>query len=669
MTSKIILILASLGLVFGLWNCQDIPPTGSPGGPPAAATAHIGGVVHDISTDGAVLNAHVYLSYSGVTDSALTGADGVFRFEVGLAANEVLDGILTVRKNGYIGSTVEFPIHADTSFDVGIRIDLSSSARIVGVVRDSATFYPLRNTSILVTLPGLVDSAVTPVDGSFQIYADLVDRDTLPVVITAFHSGYKTKQLRVTLHRGQTTNLGNLLMKVDVASTIAQILGNVLDSQSNLPLVNAKVTVITNLVVDSVLTSVAGQFSFAIDLQGLPSLSGLLKLDKPGYRSKAFDFSVPAGQAITESFTMDRDTTTGIRDSTATGSAHSIAFIGMTSNQISVYGVGGIEATILTWEVRDSLGFPIDFDHRDTVEFAIGGTPVGGGAYVSPTRALTNASGRVSTTVNSGTVSGVIQFVATLRRNEDGAIIQSTPVIITVNAGLPDQAHFSIGVVKFNIDGWDRVNHQDQIVVQVGDTFSNPVKVGTAVYFNSTCGVIDASGFTDNSSHATVNLYSGLPHVPHPLYGAGYVTVNAYTIGHGGVGVGASALVLFSGISRITNVSPGSFVVPRGGSSGDISFRVSDENGNPLVAGTHITVTLQYTPPPNSQINLVVNGDVDVTLSDDLFGGQGITDFSFRVVDQTIGGVTPAIPATVVIHVTSQNGNPGDVQIPGTIGG
>jgi len=51
----------------------------------------------------------------------------------------------------------------------------------------------------------------------------------------------------------------------------------------------------------------------------------------------------------------------------------------MTSNQNLRLRSGGTESTILTWEVRDSLGFPIDFDHRDTVEFSISGVPVGGG--------------------------------------------------------------------------------------------------------------------------------------------------------------------------------------------------------------------------------------------------------------------------------------------------
>src|SRR5262249_44147045 len=164
-------------------------------------------------------------------------------------------------------------------------------------------------------------------------------------------------------------------------------------------------------------------------------------------------------------------------------------------NEISVFGVGGVESSILTWEVRDSLGFPIDIDHRDTVTFAIVGVPVMGGAYVSPSSAITNVSGRVATTINSGTVSGVLQFVATLRRDNDGTIVQSTPVLITVNAGLPAQPFFTLGPAFYNFPGYDWIGRNDPITVLVGDKYSNPVKKFTAVYFNTTGGVIDASGF------------------------------------------------------------------------------------------------------------------------------------------------------------------------------
>jgi hypothetical protein len=318
--------------------------------------------------------------------------------------------------------------------------------------------------------------------------------------------------------------------------------------------------------------------------------------------------------------------------------------------------------------VRDSLGYPIDIDHRDTVSFSLIGAPVAGGAYVSPSTTLTNVSGRVATIINSGTVSGVLQIVASLHRESDNTTVQSTPVLITVNAGLPDIRFFSLGAFLFNFPGYDWINRTDGINVQVGDKYSNPVKRNTAVYFNTTGGIIDASGFTDQAGHASVNVYSGAPQPSDPILGPGFAYVTATTLGENGVTVSKSIPVLFSGVGEISTPIPSSFAVSAGGSSGDISFNVQDENGNPLAAGTHISVTLQYVPPPNSQVNLTVTGNVDVTMGDTQAKGPGTTNFKFRVVDQTAGGVSSRINATVVIKVTGPNGTPADVQISGSIG-
>ncbi len=662
MKSQRTLLLFAIALVLGLWSCKETPLN------PSTGPVSIQGMVQDVATSAPIQNAAIYLSLEGRTDSAFTRSDGKFSFAVDLSQLQGNSATLSVYKTGYVPVFYNFTLGTDTAFNVIMGVDRTTSALVMGTLRDSATLYPLRNGVVLLSLPGVVDSVTTPVDGSFRLYADLVDRDSLPVSLTAYKIGYKVKHLNFTVHKGQTTSLGDVLMDVDVASTAGQVLGRVFDAQSRLPLGTASVILTSNIFVDSVQTSFAGDYSFTVDLQGLPTISGVLNVSKNGYKAQSSSFSVDAGKSFSADFYLNRDTTTGVRDTNGTGLAHSIALISVSNNEISVYGVGGIESSILTWEVRDSLGFPIDIDHSDTVTFELIGTPVGGGAYVSPASAMTNASGRVATTVNSGTVSGVLQFVAKLHRESDGVTIESQPVLITVNAGLPDQAHFSVGAEVINFPGYDWLGRIDYMTVQVGDLYSNPVKTGTAVYFSTTGGVIDASGFTDNTSHATVSLYSGNPKPSDPILGAGFAYIRATTMGQGGSTVGDSIRILFSGVAEITNVNPTSFAVAAGGSSGPIRFTVSDENGNPLAAGTHISVTLQYTAPPNSQVNLAVTGDIDVTLGDTQAKGTGTTNFSFQVVDQTQGGVSSTIPVTVVIAVTSPNGNPPKVQLSGTIG-
>jgi hypothetical protein len=350
------------------------------------------------------------------------------------------------------------------------------------------------------------------------------------------------------------------------------------------------------------------------------------------------------------------------------GDAATIAIIGVSLDAISVREVGGDETTILTFEVRDSLGKPVDAVHQANVAFFISSGP-GGGEFVAPASAVTQATtGRVQTTLSAGIKAGVVQIVAQI--TTPTRTIRSAPVIVNIFGGFPDQAHFSIGSDKLNFPGYNILNLTNAITVIAGDKYSNPVKPGTAVYFRTTGGTINVptTAYTNENGVATATLRSGNPKPYDPVLGAGFAYVTASTVGQSGNTVSDSTVVLFSGISQISNVSATSFTAPAGGSSGPITFKVSDQNGNPLAAGTTVAVTLQYTPPPNTTINLAVTGDIRVTLGDTQAKGPGTTDFSIQVVDQTVGGVPTPIPATVVISVSSPNGKPPDVKISGTIG-
>jgi len=400
------------------------------------------------------------------------------------------------------------------------------------------------------------------------------------------------------------------------------------------------------------------RFSFSLtdtrplDTEGSKSLAVLISVRSPnGDKTYTFGGTLLASDVV---------------GGGGSGQAATIAFIQSTLPAISVREVGGNETAVLTFEVRDSLGVPVDEAHQVTVVFSIGSGP-GGGEYISPVSALSDPStGRVQTTLSAGIKAGVVQIVA--RATIGSRTIRSAPVVIDIFGGFPVQSHFSIGAEKQNFPGWDKLKEKNTIKVLAGDKWSNPVKPGTAVYFASTGGVITASGYTDATGNADAILLSGNPLPVDPVLGPGFARVSATTVGEFGETVTSSVFVLFSGTPTIKNVTPSTFAVPSGGVSGPINFEVSDQNGNPLAAGTQITVTLQYTPPPNTTINLSVTGDISVTLGDTQAKGRGTTQFTFQVVDQTLGGVQAPIPVTVVISVTSPNGNPPSVSISGTVG-
>ena len=676
MKSKLGIIAFLVILVIITWSCKETTPTTS------AGVSRIAGIVYDISATDVIANASIYLATSKGVDSTYTQSDGTFYFEVDLGKINSNSGTVTVTKAGYLQKSFQISVAADTVLEIGLNVDVATLALVTGTVRDSSIYlYPLRNASVILLLPGYVDSVVTPKEGTFRFTVDLIDRDSVQATLTIYKSGYRTKSQSFAIYKGATKALGNVLLAIDQGSTTAMVGGKVFDATSRLPLYGAEVTMISSLLTDSVETSVSGDYSFSVNLQGLPSLDGSLKVGKNGYKAQSASFSVGAGKSTSSDFYLVRDTTTSIRDTSMTSLyAHSIAFANMTAKEISVYGVGGTETSIITWEIRDSLGFPIDFDHRDTVEFQLVGNPISGGAYVSPAKALTNASGRVSTTINSGTVSGVIQLITSIHRRVDGQLIQSMPVILTVNAGLPDQAHFSIGPDQFNFPGYDWIARTDGILVQVGDKYSNPVKTSTAVYFNTTGGVVSASGFTDASSHASVTLYSGNPLPKLSLAdlsqygftasdvgdGTGYLWVKAQTLGENSVTVKDSILLLMSGSSGIYVTIPPSLHVDSG-SCVQIPVRISDRFGNPLAPGTNITTQIEYHAPEGTTWAVTASGLPVDPLADYRIRGPGRTDFVLDICDATAGGTPDQMPFVVTIRVTGPNGNT-FTTINGTVG-
>ncbi len=344
---------------------------------------------------------------------------------------------------------------------------------------------------------------------------------------------------------------------------------------------------------------------------------------------------------------------------TGSGLAQTIAFLGATPSEVSVYGVGGKETSVLQWEVRDSLGLPIDELHAVDLNFASINGP-NGGEYISPIRVTTNASGQAATTFNAGTRSGVVQVRATATVGT--RTIVSSPVQVVIQGGFPVQSHFSIASTEHNFPAMNYVGRTLLVTILAGDVYSNPVATGTAVYFRSSAGVVQPSVFTGSDGQGTVQLISGNPQ---PLgvyaasaYGDGYHFVVARTLGQGGVAVEDSILVLWSGAGSISGLTPTTFDIANTGSQ-DFQFVVSDGLGHPLSSGTSISVTATIPPPPTAgqqqnQVFVSFGNNGSVVLGDVIFPGAGTTQFSFSLKDGS-WGITDATPVNVTINVSGRN--------------
>jgi hypothetical protein len=325
------------------------------------------------------------------------------------------------------------------------------------------------------------------------------------------------------------------------------------------------------------------------------------------------------------------------------GNASNIVLVSVSDPDLSVKSTGGNETCTITFEVRDANGVPVDAEHARWVRFEIVG---GGDAFVTPTDVNTDTlTGRVTAIVNSGTIASAILVRATTEYPA-GRLIASIPVALTVHGGPPHRDHFGIAVQKFNFPGYNVFGLRDGISVYVGDRYSNPARVGSAVYFTTTGGIIEASGFTDKFGEAKVDLISAEPRPYDNILGAGFATITAQTIDENRESIYKTAVVLFSGLPWI-RVSPTSFAIPDMGMQ-LFNYTVSDQNGNPLSSGTNISVSAQGG-------SVSVAGQSQVTLPDTQ--NRRWTEFSFQLLDTAPKDSLPPQPVVIKISVTGPNGN------------
>jgi hypothetical protein len=329
-----------------------------------------------------------------------------------------------------------------------------------------------------------------------------------------------------------------------------------------------------------------------------------------------------------------------------TGYTSSIVLGSVSATDISVQGTGNNETATLVFQSRDSLGQNVDQAHGSMIHFVISAPTLG--AILTIDSMQMDAAGRATTLIRSGTVSGVIQVQASTTV-PSGQTIASLPVRISINSGLPDQAHFTIGPQKFNFPGLDFNGLTDGITVQMGDKFGNPVQAGTVAYFTSDHGIIQTTASTTSSDgFISKLLYSANPR-PEPPYaisaGNGWSYVTVTTFGSAGQVVTDSIKLLWTGAPIITKTGgPSGFSIPKGGSVGPYTFTVVDRFNHPMTSGTSITASAN---------NGVVTGNVGVTLPDVIGGGAGITSFSIVLANSDqVGGTNPPVASQLIVTVS-----------------
>jgi hypothetical protein len=182
----------------------------------------------------------------------------------------------------------------------------------------------------------------------------------------------------------------------------------------------------------------------------------------------------------------------------------SIQFVSATPSTISLKGMGGVgasESSTVVFKVLDTTG---GIKPNVKVSFALYSNL--GGVTLSSASATSDASGLVSTVVQSGTVAEPVSVIATVQGPSGPISTQSTGMAIS--GGIPSQSYFSLAVSEHNPEALAIDGNTVTITARLGDRFGNPVPDGTTVSFNTrgpSAGGTVGNGTGGGGSCSTVN--------------------------------------------------------------------------------------------------------------------------------------------------------------------
>ena len=205
-------------------------------------------------------------------------------------------------------------------------------------------------------------------------------------------------------------------------------------------------------------------------------------------------------------------------------SASSIGFVRADPEVIYLKGTGLVESSQVTFVVRDAAGNPLP--NRAVVTQLL--APSGGATLEGGNAAVTresDANGRVSVRINSGTIPLPIRVLAALQ----GTGIATVSSNLSVAVGLPSQLNFSLSQRTRNIEAMDIDGVTNSYTIIASDRNGNPVPAGTSINFITEGGQIEAVRQIQSVNGLSVATANFLSSEPRPADGR--VTVTAYALG------------------------------------------------------------------------------------------------------------------------------------------
>jgi len=415
------------------------------------------------------------------------------------------------------------------------------------------------------------------------------------------------------------------------------VTGSVVEASSGDGINGATIKIVDGLTVKGTVTDNQGEFSTSIEVAD--DIDLVVIAFKEGYladTTSVFAIKNTVTEVLLFQLEKDENSSGGIGIS---GGAASINLYSQSAASVGVKESGSLESADIVFEVRDSSGVLIDLSNAVDLNFTFGATP-GGGEFLFPASAKTNALGKASVTLNTGTVAGVVQIIA--EANIDGRIIRSKPILIAIYGGFPVQNIFYVACEKLNYPVLGIIGSSIEFTAYAGDKYNNPVRPGTSIYFTTNYGIIGGSNLTNDGGTASVNLLTE-PWPNDPEYGPGFFRVTAKTADENLSTISTETIRLQSG-APILSVSPMSFNLENGGSQ-SFTYTIEDVNGNPMSEGQTVNVSIESE-------NIKVAGATEVRFPDTQ--SRNWTAFSFIAFDSKADTV---IAETVTIEIETGGPN------------
>jgi hypothetical protein len=195
---------------------------------------------------------------------------------------------------------------------------------------------------------------------------------------------------------------------------------------------------------------------------------------------------------------------------------NSVEYQEMSTRQIAMKGISYSdlpEVTAVTFLVKDEYNNPASGKKvfftltNPSVNASLSGIQNANGEI----EVTTNAEGKATAFVNSGTSHGLVSVLAEITRKsygvgEDALELADTDRIrtqsfgISITTGLPVQPSFTMVAETYNPRGWNSLGEDVKILVNLNDRFQNPVPDGTRVNFIADGGKIESSCETDSGT-------------------------------------------------------------------------------------------------------------------------------------------------------------------------